>query len=142
MFLFSWKVKNKKDLFKSISCLMKNSNIRYMKQSFAKHVLQTYCYINWHAEQEYEKYENWLATICFSFLSHFADFFSPFIKVFATITRTQMRVMMLIRNHLEPFRKLKAFWTIWNHLKPFGAIWKHLEPFGTIWNDLELFGTI
>ena len=30
-------------------------------------------------------------------------------------TRTQMRVMMLIRNHLEPIRKLKAF-------GPFGAI--------------------
>ena len=28
------------------------------------------------------------------------------------LTRTQMRIMMLIRDHLEPFRKLKAFGTI------------------------------
>ena len=40
------------------------------------------------------------------------------------LTRTQMRVMMLIRNHLELFRKLKAFGTSWNRLKPFGTIWK------------------
>ena len=48
-----------------------------------------------------------------------------------------MRVMMLIRNHLESFRKLKAFGTIWNHLEPFGTLWNPLEPFGTIWNYLE-----
>ena len=42
--------------------------------------------------------------------------------------RMQMRVMMLIRNHLEPFRKLKAFGTIWKHLESFRTIWNHLEP--------------
>ena len=50
-------------------------------------------------------------------------------------TRTQMRVMMLIRNHLQPFRTFKAFGTIWN-------LWNHLEPFGTTWNHVEPFGTI
>ena len=54
-------------------------------------------------------------------------------------TRKQMRVMMLLRNHLESFRKLKAFGTIWNHLKPFGTIQKHFEPFGTILNYFEPF---
>ena len=57
-------------------------------------------------------------------------------------TRTQMRVMMLIRNHVETFRKLKAFGTILNHSKPFQTIWNHFEPFQIIWNHLELFGTI
>ena len=52
-------------------------------------------------------------------------------------TRTQMRVMMLIMNHLEPFRKLKAFGTFYDLLKQFGTFWNYLEPF----RKLKAFGT-